>query len=121
MGPAAHCPVLVVDDNAAMRESLRDMLEDEGHAVLLAENGQEALATVRSHPEVHVVLLDIMMPVMNGLEFLAAKVEDPSISSIPVVVMSAHLATVSQPAGANAVFAKPFDSAALLDKVSELC
>jgi len=121
MASAPQCHVLVVDDDAAMRDSLRDILEDEGHDVVEAANGQEALATIRSRNDIDLVLLDIMMPVMNGLEFLASKVRDESISSIPVVIMSAHLTTVDRVVGANAIFSKPFNPAALLGKITELC
>lgn len=121
MASALQRHVLVVDDDAAMRDSLREILEQEGLTVVLAKNGQEALATVRARRDVNLVLLDIMMPVMNGFEFLAAKMRDPSISSIPVLIMSAHLTTVSQVPGPKAIFSKPFNPAALLEKISELC
>jgi CheY-like chemotaxis protein len=80
--------VLIVEDDAEIRETLSQVLEIEGYAVAAASDGRRALATARQvHPDV--ILLDLMMPVMDGWQFRAAQKLDPSISDIPVVVVSA--------------------------------
>jgi CheY-like chemotaxis protein len=112
--------VLVVEDDAAMRDCLREILEEEGHPVLLAENGRDGLQQLRRSP-VSVVLLDVMMPVMNGLEFLAAKLCDEAICDVPVVLMTAHSLDAPQLVGITAAFTKPFKMESLLKQVKALC
>ena len=91
--PATECQrmVLVVDDDASIRESLADLLGDEGYRVQTATNGAEALSLLRSSSQLRpcVILLDLMMPIMNGQEFYAEQQRDPTLASIPTVVISA--------------------------------
>lgn len=80
--------VLVVDDDADHREVLREVLSDQGYAVSCARDGAEALAVLDGlRPSI--ILLDLNMPNMSGLEFRAAQVRDPSLRAIPTVVMTA--------------------------------
>jgi CheY-like chemotaxis protein len=80
--------VLIVEDDVEIRETLSQVLELEGYAVAAASDGRKALASARQvHPDV--ILLDLMMPVMDGWQFRAEQKNDPSISDIPVVVVSA--------------------------------
>jgi CheY-like chemotaxis protein len=81
--------VLVVDDDGDIREALRDVLEDSGYLVHTAADGREALVVLRREPHVSLILLDIMMPVMDGWEFRAEQVHDAAIADIPVVVITA--------------------------------
>ena len=81
--------VLVVDDDYDLRETMRDVLEDEGYMVETASNGQEALDCLRDGNSPEVVVLDLMMPVMDGWHFLDEIKRDPALADIPVVVMSA--------------------------------
>jgi CheY-like chemotaxis protein len=81
--------VLVVDDDAAIRESLADLLGDEGYNVVTAMNGVDALQKLRARVRPCVILLDLMMPVMNGQQFYIEQQQDPELASIPVVVISA--------------------------------
>ncbi|MEO5731671.1 MAG: response regulator, partial [Byssovorax sp.] len=81
--------VLVVDDDYDLRETMRDVLEDEGYAVETASNGQEALDCLRDGNSPEIVVLDLMMPVMDGWHFLDEIKRDPNLADIPVVVMSA--------------------------------
>ena len=81
--------VLVVDDDYDLRETLRDVLEDEGYLVQTAANGQEALDCLHDGSVPEVVLVDLMMPVMDGWHFLDELQRDSSLADIPVVVMSA--------------------------------
>ena len=81
--------VLVVDDDADIRETLSLILEDEGYDVQSAADGAAALAVLRSGPAPDVILLDLMMPVMNGWQFRDAQLKDLAFASVPVVVLSA--------------------------------
>ncbi|HKQ69399.1 MAG TPA: response regulator [Polyangiaceae bacterium] len=88
--PSSGRSVLVVEDDASIRQSISTILEEEGYATLSACNGQEALDLLhrRADPP-SVILLDLMMPVMDGWEFRKHIAKDSSIPPIPVVVMSA--------------------------------
>lgn len=81
--------ILIVEDEEDIRETLRDFFEGEGCKVSTAGHGEEALQTLASEEQPHLILLDLMMPVMNGEEFVAKKNEDASFSKIPVLIMSA--------------------------------
>lgn len=81
--------VLVVEDDRISREALKELLELEGYDVREAANGQEALDVLKGSPTPPcTILLDIMMPIMDGLEFRDRQLKDPAIASVPVVVMS---------------------------------
>ena len=89
--PRANKRILLVDDDADLRESLAEALEEAGYTVERAGNGQEALQKLRVHtgPERPVaVLLDLLMPVMNGWQFCQLKRRDPEMADIPVIAMS---------------------------------
>jgi DNA-binding response OmpR family regulator len=108
--------VLVVDDEHDIREAVAEVLADEGYVVHGASDGAEALRTARAvRPDI--VLLDLMMPGMNGWEFRAAQKCDPDIQDIPVVVLSA----LGRVAGMDAAgfIQKPFDLEELLAVVRE--
>jgi CheY-like chemotaxis protein len=81
--------IFVVEDDAHVREAMREVIEDEGFAVFEAENGKVALDQLRRGPRPSLVLLDLMMPVMNGFEFLEQRKQDPAFAVIPVVIVSA--------------------------------
>ena len=80
--------VLVVDDEADIRELVRDILEFEGYPVVTASNGREALDHIHDAGLPGLILLDLMMPTMNGWDFRAEQLKDPRLSSIPVVVVT---------------------------------
>lgn len=82
-------PVLVVDDDPAIRGWLKEMLEEELYQVAVAGNGRDALNYVAQHTAPCLILLDLMMPIMNGYEFLAEQRTHPQLSEVPVVVLSA--------------------------------
>jgi CheY-like chemotaxis protein len=82
--------LLVVDDDEAIRETLADILQDEGYTVMTAVNGEDALTRLRASDAIPcVILLDLMMPVMSGVEFYDEMRSDPALAAIPVVVISA--------------------------------
>lgn len=86
--PNPPCPVLLVEDDAATREVMRSMLQKQGWCVSEATNGREALESVaRNRP--NLILLDLMMPEMDGFEFASALRRKPEWSSIPIIVLTA--------------------------------
>jgi CheY-like chemotaxis protein len=111
--------VLVVDDDEDIRSALAELLADEGHAVCEAVDGEDAFATLCAMPTLPtLVLLDMMMPRMNGNEFLDAIARVPRLAAIPVVVVSAYAGSVRS--GPRRVMAKPVNPAALLQVVDEI-
>ena len=82
--------ILIVDDDNDVRSALSELLLEEGFAVEAARNGREALARLRAgtvHPAV--ILLDLMMPGMDGWDFRHEQMRDPKLASVPVVIVSA--------------------------------
>jgi len=104
--------VLVVDDDPNLLEVTSFVIESEGMAVETAKNGEEALALLRAGRLPELVLLDLMMPVMNGWEFLGEVEKDPLLKVIPVVVLTAA-ERVELP-GVAEVLSKPMDLDVLL-------
>ncbi len=111
--------ILVVDDEPMVRETLGEMLSEEGYVVDLAVDGTTALECVQqARPDA--ILLDLMMPGMNGRQFLQALREDPDYVTVPVLIMTAvhglnvNLATL----GASDLVEKPFIIEELLNKVA---
>jgi CheY-like chemotaxis protein len=106
-GTAWKTTVLVVEDDAAIREVLAEGLEEAGYRVTTAENGQKALADLRAAPTPDVIVLDLMMPVMDGWEFRVEQKKDPRLAPIPVVVLSANASTKARAIDAAAFIGKP--------------
>jgi CheY-like chemotaxis protein len=104
--------VLIVDDDPDLLDVTSFVIQNEGMAVETARNGEEALAVISTGRMPALVLLDLMMPVMNGWEFLAAVAKDPGLRGIPVVVLTA--AERAQVPGALEVLSKPMDLKELL-------
>jgi len=120
----AAARILVVEDDSAIRQSLAELLEDEGFEVTCAANGAEALSTLAMGAAPSLILLDLTMPVMDGWTFRSAQRSDPSLAQIPTVVLSAgHGADGASVAGLEpaAFFAKPFDLEQLIATVHKLC
>ena len=80
--------ILVVDDNHDIRDLVRDILEFEGYAVVTACNGKEALERLGGADLPSLILLDLMMPTMNGWEFRAEQLKDTRLASIPLIVLT---------------------------------
>ena len=109
--------VLVVDDDEDIRLAMSDTLEAEGYRVLLAEDGLDALAKLRSGSQrPNLILLDLMMPNMDGRGFCVAKQQDPALSPIPVVIISADSRVTQKAAelGVAGSLAKPVRLAELV-------
>ena len=112
--------IMVVEDDADIAEAVATTLEDDGYAVIVATNGQEALDKLRDGAlRPRLILLDLMMPVMDGWQFRAAQTADPGLAQIPVILLSAH---VDVRAAANQIAAvgwlkKPVDLGELLTAI----
>ena len=112
--------ILVVEDEANIRHILKYNLELDGNSVILAENGQQALDQMSEKPEL--VLLDVMMPVMNGLEACKILKADPATKDIPVFMITAksQINDIEEAfrVGADDYLTKPFDPDALSDRIN---
>ena len=110
--------VLVVDDEPMVRDTLGQVLTDEGYVVDLAVDGETALERVHAmRPDA--ILLDLMMPGMNGRQFLQALRDEPAYATVPVMIMTAvHGLEISANLGASEVVEKPFNVDELLNKVA---
>jgi DNA-binding response OmpR family regulator len=120
------CRVLVIDDEDELRASVCELLLEEGFSSIVARNGKEGLDFLRScDMKPCLILLDIMMPVMSGYEFLERIAKDRTLCPIPIVIMSAldNVAVTMETFGmsARAVLRKPFDIDELLTLVTENC
>jgi CheY-like chemotaxis protein len=105
--------VLVVDDDLGTREALTDPLEDCGYSVTAAADGREALDYLRNSSAPGIIILDLMMPVMDGWQFLEQQSHDPALLALPVIVVTATPPQVS--VRAKAVLQKPIQFKSLLE------
>ena len=113
--------VLLIEDELPVREMMRDVLELEGYQVLSAANGKDALEALHASPTSPcVILLDLMMPVMNGWEFLDVLRSSPRHSHVPVVICSAFHETAKS-IRPSAILKKPFQLPSLLKTVQAFC
>ena len=113
--------ILVVEDDHDTRVSLRYLLEEEGYTVLTATDGSSALELLRSaHPKPCVILLDLMLPVMNGWSFAERVKQRPELKQIPIVIMSAFQ-DPPPPTGVAGFCKKPLDLNTLLKMVEQYC
>ena len=115
--------ILLVDDDRSTVEALRELLEFSGHHVVCAENGLQALEKLRESADYCVILLDVMMPVMNGYEFRERQLKDPKLAAIPVIVLTAdgRAREKAQELGTRQYLQKPLSPPDLLRVVGELC
>jgi CheY-like chemotaxis protein len=123
---AAHShdrPVLVVEDDGDVRDAVAASLRDEGYVVAEAENGRLALDWLQSNADPCLVLLDLWMPVMTGIELHAVMAQDPRLAAVRLVVVSAagDARTQAQQMGAIAFLRKPLDLHDLLATVERYC
>jgi CheY-like chemotaxis protein len=109
--------ILLVDDDEDIRAAVRSVLEDESYRVEDAVNGAIALERARREPRPSLILLDLMMPVMDGFAFRAAQLREPAIADIPLVVFTANPRDVSAFAP-TATLRKPVDLDDLLAVVA---
>jgi CheY-like chemotaxis protein len=111
---------LVVEDDETIRESLSDLLRDEGAELVTAANGREALDELRVSAPPDLILLDLMMPVMDGWEFRVAQRAEPALARIPLIAMSADRSAKATAIAADAYVGKPLDFEALVRQIRSI-
>lgn len=116
----ANSWVAVIEDDEDIRNTLKDVLSEEGYDVHTAENGAQGLNLLGASAGPCVILLDLMMPIMNGWEFIVACRGDQRLSSIPIVVLTAA-GNASKPDGASILMRKPLNIDTLLKVVEDYC
>jgi CheY-like chemotaxis protein len=112
---------LIVDDDRDIRETLKELVEQEGFAAICAENGEDALIELRRGDVLPcVILLDLTMPVMDGFAFRAAQLADPALAAVPVVVMTAdgNLEDKRKRIGAERALKKPMEVDELVEVIA---
>jgi two-component system response regulator MprA len=115
---------LVVDDDSSIREALKEYLEHEGHHAATASDGREALRILKEEPAPDVIVLDLLMPEMDGWDFRAAQMGIPSLAGIPVLVITAtgfSAKTVMTQLHADGHLAKPLDPRTLVRALDRIC
>jgi CheY-like chemotaxis protein len=115
--PMSHT-ILVVDDEEELREMLRDALELDGYSVVTADDGRDALEKVNATGDLCLVILDLLMPGMNGWEFLEKARQLPTLAGVPVIV---HTSAASHAPSGVRVLEKPISYEGLLEVVREYC
>jgi len=124
-GPVATAqsgPILVIEDDFVLRGALAITLQSEGYAVECAANALDAFRRLDRAPRPSLILLDIMLPYMDGLEFRALQRANPAISDIPVIVLTAVgvRPQAAEELGLGPVFFKPVDKRRLLAAIRAL-
>ncbi len=118
-----HGPVLVVDDDPNILDVMLRLFESVGHAVVTAANGDEAMRHLQSGLVPCVILLDLEMPVKDGISFRRVQLADPILARFPVIILSSRhdAAQIAGSLQAAAYFAKSRDLDALLPLVAHHC
>lgn len=115
--------ILIADDNENIKDALSYLLEDEGYEILLAKDGEDALQKVREFRP-HMLLLDIMMPRINGYEVCRAIKNDPEMKNIYVIMLTARGQAIEQErgkeVGADEYIIKPFNPIEILSKIKNI-
>ncbi|MEO5730641.1 MAG: response regulator [Byssovorax sp.] len=112
--------ILIIDDEDDLRDTLKLSLELEGYRCYTAANGKEGLEALERIPPPRVILLDLMMPILNGWQFLDELQGHPSLGQIPVVVVTAFT-KLSSPVRAGDIIRKPVEMDTLLAIVKKHC
>jgi CheY-like chemotaxis protein len=116
-------PVLIVEDDADLREMMAQLLTLEGYQIETVANGREALEYLNDAPRPDVILLDLMMPIMDGWEFRRRQQNDPALADVPVIVLTALDQAQARADDLNGVdfLKKPLDFDRLLELVRRRC
>ena len=112
--------ILIIEDEKSIQEALKVALEMEGYIVFTADNGQEGLDKLPTIPTPCLILLDLMMPVMNGWEFAEIVSKDITLATIPVVLVTAY-GDRAREVTSKAIIKKPIDLDLLLKTVQKWC
>ena len=122
--PEVPASILLVDDDPDIQSAVKEFLHHEGFTVVPAPNGADALNTLRTGFRPNVIVLDIMMPVMDGWDFRAAQLADPALRDIPVIVISASgfaRDTLRSQLNTFDVVSKPIELDDFLKSVRQAC
>ena len=115
--------ILIVDDSPTERFYLTDILVRNGYSVSTADNGEDALAKIRSDPP-ELILMDVVMPGANGFQVTRSIARDPELSKVPVIICSSKSQETDRiwgmRQGAKDYFVKPVDPARLLERIASL-
>lgn len=113
--------ILIIDDDHDIRVSLRQTLETEGYVIHSAASGSEAMKVLKKIKTPCLILLDLMLPLMTGEDFLKMKNSDQTLASIPVLVITANLHLNTNLPGIIGCLPKPLDFEELLEFVNQHC
>jgi CheY-like chemotaxis protein len=115
--------ILLVEDDDGTREAMRKLFATEGHAVICAEDGDEALTLVRREPRPCVIVLDLMMSGVSGRDFRRAQLADRAVRDIPVILLSGvhDLPEQARQLEVAIYRSKPLGMAPLLDAIDRYC
>jgi CheY-like chemotaxis protein len=111
--------ILIVDDEPDIRTTLAGILGALGYATRIASNGQDAIDNIRAHGVPALIILDLMMPTMNGYQFLAVQRQDATLAHIPVVVITAGASPRREELHPHEVVPKPLNLPVLLKLVAK--
>ena len=117
----AYAPILIVEDDPDLREMMAQLLLLEGFNAHAVANGREALDYLKEKDPPELILLDLMMPVMDGWEFRRRQASNPAVSHVPVIVLSALDQSRAANVSAAAFLKKPLDFDRLLQLVRQYC
>lgn len=111
--------VLIIDDDRDIRETMALLLEEYGHQVVAVANGKDALRVLQQGPRPDLVVLDLMMPVMTGWELREQMLRDPTLATIPTIVISGDTRAVQRTADLQVIafLSKPFEPDDLLSQI----
>ena len=112
--------LLILEDDWFIRTSMEQFLEFEGFTTHSVSNGQEGLRLLDSIPLPDLILTDLNMPIVDGLEFIRRKNSNPLLKKIPLIVISAARDQHELPEKVTAVISKPFDIKKLLDAITAI-
>lgn len=113
--------LLLVEDDEAILTTMKNILELSGYSVETAKNGQEALKKLTQIERPCLILLDLMMPIMNGIQFLEAVQKGKVFTGIPIIIISAFSEKVKDVSGYVKIIKKPCDLDVLLKTVGHYC
>jgi CheY-like chemotaxis protein len=116
-----HRQVLIVEDEADLRQMMSQLLTLDGFEVATVPNGREALSYLHNGDKPELILLDLMMPIMDGWEFLRHQKADAGLAGVPVIVLSALDPTHTRGVNMTEYLKKPLDFDRLLGLVRKYC
>ena len=111
--------IVVIDDDADLRNALSVMLRLDGHEVTGFSDATEAISQIEGGLPVDVILLDLMMPIMSGWEFCSYRDQSPLLKKVPVIVITARQSVVA-PIGVSEILLKPFDPEVLEEAIGRV-